>query len=63
VLLAPHAQHVVLIHFPIALFIPAAFYDLVASSTRRRALPEAACDNFLVAAISTVPAPATGVLA
>jgi uncharacterized membrane protein len=63
VLLAPHAQQVVLVHFPIARFITAAFFDLVASLTRRLALPEAAYSNFLVAAISTVPAPATGVLA
>ena len=30
VLLAKHAQHVVLIHFPIALFIAAVAFDLIA---------------------------------
>jgi uncharacterized membrane protein len=63
VLLAQHAQHVVLVHFPIALFMTAAFFNLVVFSTKRLALPEAANYNFPAAAISTVPAPATGVLA
>ena len=34
VLLAKHAQHVVLIHFPIALFISAVAFDLMAESTK-----------------------------
>ena len=34
VLLARHAQHVVLIHFPIALFIVAVAFDYVAQRTR-----------------------------
>jgi len=33
VLLAKHAQHVVLIHFPIALFIAAVTFDLTAQWT------------------------------
>ena len=63
VLLAKHAQHVVLVHFPIALFITAVFFDLVAHWTKRRGLAEAAYYNLLGAAISTVPVVATGVLA
>jgi uncharacterized membrane protein len=63
VLLAKHAQHVVLIHFPIALFITAAAFDLVAQWTKRRGLADAAYYNLLVAAISTVPVVATGLLA
>jgi uncharacterized membrane protein len=63
VVLAKHAQHVVLIHFPIALFITAAAFDLVAQWTKRRGLADAAYYNLLVAAISTVPVVATGLLA
>ena len=62
-LLAKHAQHVVLIHFPIALFITAVVFDLVAQWTKRRSLAHAAYYNLLVAAISTVPVLATGLLA
>jgi uncharacterized membrane protein len=62
-LLAKHAQHVVLIHFPIALFITGVAFDLVATWTRRRGLADAAYYNLLIAAISTVPVIATGLLA
>jgi len=62
-LLARHAQHVVLIHFPIALFITAVAFDLSAQWTKRRDLADAAYYNLLVAAISTVPVLATGILA
>jgi len=63
VLMAKHAQHVVLIHFPIALFAAGVLFDFLARQTKRRGLAEAACFNFLVAAISTVPVLATGILA
>jgi uncharacterized membrane protein len=63
VLLAKHAQHVVLIHFPIALLITAVAFDLVAHWTKRRGLPDAAYYNLLAAAISTFPALVTGILA
>ncbi len=62
-LLAKHAQHVVLIHFPIALFITAAGFDLVAQWTKRRGIADAAYYNLFVAAISTLPALVTGILA
>ena len=62
-LLAKHAQHVVLIHFPIALFITAVAFDLFAQWTKRRSLADAAYYNLLMAAISTVPVLATGLLA
>jgi uncharacterized membrane protein len=61
--LAKHAQHVVLIHFPIALFITAVVFDLIAHLTKRRGLAQAAYYNLLAAAISTVPVLVTGVLA
>jgi uncharacterized membrane protein len=62
-LLAKHAQHVVLIHFPIALFITAVAFDLLGHWTKRRGLAQAAYYNLLVAAISTVPVLVTGLLA
>jgi len=63
VLLAKHSQHVVLIHFPIALFIAAVVFDLIAHGTKRQALADAAYYNLLGAAISTFPVLATGILA
>jgi uncharacterized membrane protein len=62
-LLAKHAQHVVLIHFPIALFITGVAFDLIAQWTKRRGIADAAYCNLLVAAISTLPVLATGILA
>jgi uncharacterized membrane protein len=62
-LLAKHAQHVVLIHFPVALFIVAVAFDLVAHWTKLHGLADAAYYNLLVAAISTLPVLATGILA
>jgi uncharacterized membrane protein len=63
VLLAKHAQHVVLIHFPIALFITAVAFDYLAQWTKNHALAAAAYFNLLLAAISTVPVVATGLAA
>jgi uncharacterized membrane protein len=63
VLFAKHAQHVVLIHFPIALFISAVGFDFVAQWTKRPGIADAAYYNLLVAAISTLPVLATGILA
>ena len=63
VLLARHAQHVVLIHFPIALFIGAVAFDLMAHWRKTRGLADAAYYNLLLAAISTFPVLATGILA
>lgn len=61
--LAKHAQHVVLIHFPIALFITGVAFGLVARWTKRSGLAEAAYANLLVGAVSTLPVLATGILA
>jgi len=63
ILLAKHAQHVVLIHFPIALFLTAVAFDLMAQWTKRPGLADGAYYNLLVAAISTLPVLATGILA
>jgi len=63
VLLAKHAQHVVLIHFPIALFIIGVLFDFLAQWRRQRLLAAAAYYNLLVAAIATIPVVVTGILA
>lgn len=62
-LLARHAQHVVLIHFPIALFIAGVAFDFLAQWTKRQLLAAAAYCNLLAAAVVTVPALVTGILA
>jgi uncharacterized membrane protein len=62
-LLAKHAQHVVLIHFPIALFFMSVAFDLMAL---RRTNPNwgiVAYYNSAAAALATLPAIATGLLA
>lgn len=61
--LAKHAQHVVLIHFPIALFLSAVAFDFIAQWAKRRGLANAAYYNLLAAALSTLPALVSGVLA
>jgi uncharacterized membrane protein len=63
VFLAKHAQHVVLIHFPIALFISAVAFDCIAQWRKNQALAAAAYFNLLLAAISTVPVVASGLAA
>jgi len=62
-LLAKHAQHVVLIHFPIALFIAGVTFDFAAQRTKRQILAAAAYCNLLAAALATVPVVITGILA
>jgi uncharacterized membrane protein len=62
-LLARHAQHVVLVHFPIGLFITGVIFDLLALWTKRQALADAAYYDLVVAAASTVPVVVTGILA
>jgi uncharacterized membrane protein len=63
VLLAKHAQHVVLIHFPIALFTAAVGFDYLAQWTNSRTLAAAAYFNLVLAAVSTVPVVVTGLAA
>jgi len=60
---AKHAQHVVLIHFPIALFIIGVLFDFLAQWKKQRLLAAAAYYNMLVAAIATIPVVVTGILA
>ena len=63
VLLAKHAQHVVLVHFPIALFIMGVAFDFAARWSRKKSLATAAYYNLLGAAVATLPTLATGILA
>jgi uncharacterized membrane protein len=63
VLLAKHAQHVVLIHFPIALFIAGAAFDVLAQRLRRQDLAAVAYYNLVLAAIFSVPTAASGLIA
>jgi uncharacterized membrane protein len=62
-LLAKHAQHVVVIHFPIALFMVSFAFDLLALWRRDRTLATAAYYDLIAAAVATLPAVATGLLA
>jgi uncharacterized membrane protein len=62
-LLAKHAQHVVLIHFPIALFLASFAFDLLARWRRDRNLATVAYYNLTAAAIATLPAVVTGLIA
>ena len=63
VLLAKHAQHVVLVHFPIGLFLAAVGFDLAGHRTQKPILAVVARYNFLIAAVATLPVMATGLLA
>ena len=63
VIFAKHAQHVVMIHFPIALFITGVLFDFLAYRTRRRVLAAAAYCNLFAAALATIPVLITGILA
>jgi uncharacterized membrane protein len=63
VLLAKHAQHVAIIHFPIALFIAGVAFDGIAAWTKKEIFAAAALFNLTAAALAVVPAVFTGVLA
>lgn len=63
IVLAKHAQHVVLIHFPIALFISGVAFDLFSRGKRASQLAGAAYLNLSIAAITVIPVVITGLLA
>lgn len=58
-----HAQHPVIVHFPIALFIFSLFLDLFGVRTGNRALNTAAYYNLVAAAVTGVLSVITGLLA
>jgi uncharacterized membrane protein len=63
ILLARHAQHVVLIHFPIALFLVSVAFDFAAQRWSKAAFGAAAYYNLTVSAFASVPVVATGLMA
>ena len=56
-LLAKHAQHVVLIHFPIALYLTATFLDSLSRIFKKLSAFDAVRWNFLCAAIASLLTP------
>jgi len=54
---------VVLIHFPIALYLCGTLFDFVARVFRKPNFREVARRNFLFAAVMSIPTAATGILA
>ena len=62
-LLAKHAQHPVIIHFPIALFIISVAFDLLAFWRSNPAMARAAYYNLMAAALTTPVAIASGLTA
>ena len=63
ILLERHAQHVVFIHFPIALFITGVVFDFLSGGKRDSQFAGAAYLNLSVAAVFLPPTIASGVLA
>jgi len=63
VFFAKHAQHVVLVHFPIGLCLTAVIFEVLGKWRANAALISAAYYNQLAAAIASVPVIATGLLA
>jgi len=63
VLFAKHAQHVALVHFPIALIVTAVVFDWLALRKQSPALLRAAYYTVIAAAVAAVPTVATGLLA
>jgi uncharacterized membrane protein len=63
VLFAKHAQHVVLVHFPIGLFLAAVGLDFVGHWMKKPVLAVVARYDLLIAAVATLPVMITGLLA
>jgi len=63
VLLAKHAQHVAMVHFPIALIFVSVAFDLLSLRKQDLALLRAAYYTVIAAAIAAVPTVASGILA
>ena len=63
VLLAKHAQHVAMVHFPIALIFVGVAFDLLSLRNQNVALLRAAYYTVVAAAIAAVPTVVTGLLA
>jgi uncharacterized membrane protein len=62
-LLEKHAQHVAIIHFPIALFAIGVLFDFLAGWRHNKPLAAAASYNLVAAGLSALPAAVSGFLA
>ena len=62
-LLAKHSQHVVFVHFPIALLLTGVVFDFAARWTKKATLAATARLNILAAAVFVLPTLATGIVA
>ena len=63
ILFAKHAQHVVLVHFPIGLCLTSVIFEVLGKWRANAALISASYYNQLAAAIASIPVVATGLLA
>ena len=63
VLFAKHAQHVALVHFPIALIFIRVLFDLIALRKQNLVLLRAAYYTVVAAGVAAVPTIATGLMA
>jgi uncharacterized membrane protein len=63
IVLAKHAQHVVLIHFPIALYLAAVGLDVLGQWLKKPEWARVAYLNLTIAALFTIPTVITGVAA
>ena len=63
VLFAKHAQHVVLVHFPIGLCLTAVIFEVLGKWRAHAGLISASYYNQVAAAVASVPVVATGLLA
>lgn len=63
VLFAKHAQHVVLVHFPIGLCLTSVIFEVLGKWRANAALISASYYNQLAAAVASIPVVITGILA
>ena len=63
VVFAKHAQHVVLVHFPIGLCLTSVIFEVLGKWRRNATLISASYYNQLAASIASLPVIATGLLA
>ncbi len=63
IFLAKHAQHIVMVHFPIALFSVSFIFDILAVWRKNPVLSDAAYYNLVAAAVSSLLTVFTGIMA
>ena len=62
-LMPKHAQHPVVVHFPIALFMASLFFDILGSRKKNKTLSDVGRYNLIAAAVTALGGVATGLLA